>query len=119
MAKDKKEVLHINYANEDGKVYCRKAKSLIDLHGGFQIQACKNCPFFRGTAQGEGVECQWEDSRPDVGDVMATSNPEEEYSEISRYEDSISVSDKFLIEKLAMITKKSKEGRIENNDKEE
>lgn len=56
-----KKINHINYAY--GPIYCRKRNKLVDFDMNQVNDFCSNCEMFNGSAQGEGVECLWEDDR--------------------------------------------------------
>jgi len=60
-----KKINHINYATA-GKIYCRSRDKVVDLDVEQMRDYCSECPFFNGTAQGQGVECLWEDVREGV-----------------------------------------------------
>lgn len=57
------KINHINIVDENGKVYCRRRKKVVEFTENHQRDFCGDCPFFRGTAQGQGVECEWDDVR--------------------------------------------------------
>lgn len=50
---------HINIMDTDGKVYCKKLNKVTVLN----FEECNTCDMFNGSAQGEGIECLWEDKR--------------------------------------------------------
>lgn len=62
-------ILHVNFVKdftESGKeIYCRKKHKLCVP----TMDDCLNCSMFRGTGQGEAIECEWEDTIPYKGDV--------------------------------------------------
>ena len=61
-----KKVLHMNYANERGVVFCRKRNMAVILSNA----PCHRCELFEGHLQGEGIECLWEDEGvEDIVDV--------------------------------------------------
>ena len=64
-----KPIIHVNFVKdctETGKeIYCREKHKLCVP----TMDDCLNCPMFRGTAQGEGLECEWEDEPPYKGVV--------------------------------------------------
>ena len=66
MAKKNDAVTHVNIPNYKGEVYCH----LIDDKLSFKSEnmakvrhQCSNCKFFGGTAQGQGVECVYPDTK--------------------------------------------------------
>lgn len=79
---EKKLVNHVNLTDSKGRVYCRMLKKIVELDSYHQRDYCSNCSFFRGTAQGEGVECEWEDIRDNVDTVHVVSRPEIEEANI-------------------------------------
>lgn len=58
-----KLVNHVNIIDDNGQVYCRLRNKVVDFNESQQKDFCSDCPFFRGTAQGQGVECEWKDVR--------------------------------------------------------
>jgi len=56
-------VNHINFVDDQNRVYCRSRKKVVVFDESHQKDFCSSCPMFRGSAQGEGVECEWEDVR--------------------------------------------------------
>ena len=100
-------VNHINYVDDKGEIYCRKAKEVVKLDELQQDSRCKNCPFFNGTAQGEGVECAWDDKR-DIDGIYGVLNAQEEYNDIARHEEPLDKEDKIFIEKLSVRVNKNK-----------
>lgn len=48
---------HLNYPNEKGQVYCRDKHKILPL----DFQRCGKCRLLSGGAQGNGVECYYED----------------------------------------------------------
>jgi hypothetical protein len=71
-------VNHLNYATETGHVYCRQLAGVVKLDGEHITDHCKTCPMFAGSLQGDGVECEWADSRPDVKSPYPVTDPGEE-----------------------------------------
>lgn len=59
---------HINIKDENGQVYCRRLDSVVTLNGAHQASWCVSCPMLAGSAQGDGIECYWNDSRPEAKD---------------------------------------------------
>lgn len=56
------KVNHINIPDEKSNIFCKRINSIIHLDkAGKFWRTCKKCPMLAGTAQGEGVECLYED----------------------------------------------------------
>lgn len=54
----KKEMVnHILYPDNKGQIYCRKENDIVSL----DFSQCNHCPLLGGGAQGNGVECYYED----------------------------------------------------------
>lgn len=55
---------HINYPDDKNNIFCYARKSIIhlDTNGKFW-KTCTKCKYFRGSYQGEGVECEWDDPK--------------------------------------------------------
>lgn len=79
-----KIVNHLNLIS-DGKVYCRKTDSVVEFTDEFVNTTCVGCPMFSGTVQGQGVECEWADSRP-VGNPHIVTNAMEEFLDIQNHQ---------------------------------
>lgn len=73
-----KEVIHQNYYDNDGKIYCKKYHRVMEQN----INKCSKCEYCFGSLQGDGVECLWEDviSQP----IISISNPQSEYLRVSK-----------------------------------
>lgn len=56
-------VNHINYADANGNVYCCLRNKVVQLDETQFTSYCFGCKMFGGTAQGQGVECFWDDAR--------------------------------------------------------
>lgn len=53
------KVIHALFADECGCIYCKKLNAIIQL---VEMRApCLRCEKWRGTIQGEGCECEWDD----------------------------------------------------------
>ena len=74
-------VNHINYPVE-GRIYCRKVHNVVCFNMRHVNLHCSSCDLFAGSAQGEGVECYWEDPRADVYTPHIVTDPYEEYESI-------------------------------------
>lgn len=69
---------HINFLDENGCIFCRRAGKIMEVNPHFLSHMCNDCPFFNGSAQGEGVECLWEDTRDIPSGFIATNSPSDE-----------------------------------------
>jgi len=63
---------HLNYLDNEGRVYCRAHNELKTLG----TMDCFNCPLFRGSLQGAGVECTYLDRVTDDIDMLALTVPD-------------------------------------------
>lgn len=59
-----KIVNHVNIADGNGQIYCRLLDAVVDFTEDHQNSNCAKCRMFAGSAQGNGVECEWTDTRP-------------------------------------------------------
>lgn len=73
---------HINIADFNNNVYCRKLDRVVTLDENQQQINCFNCKFLSGFAQGQGVECYWNDPRPNLGDTIYATMPGQEASNV-------------------------------------
>lgn len=80
-----KLVNHINIVDENGEIYCRKRGRVVEFTEEHQDNFCAKCPFFKGTAQGQGVECEWEDVR-DIESPYIVTRANTEYRHITTSE---------------------------------
>lgn len=76
---------HVNLIDEAGKIYCRKLDRPVVFDEYHVSDQCNNCSMFNGTAQGQGVECEWADSRP-VGNPHIVTNAMEEFLDIQNHQ---------------------------------
>lgn len=85
MIQEIKIVNHINYPDKMNKVYCRYTNTprTMDTEGKFW-KLCKNCPYFSGDYQGNGVECSWKDIIDSVDLNVYNSDPDSEVLRVSR-----------------------------------
>jgi hypothetical protein len=67
-----KKVVHVNIMDDNNEVYCRLRKKVVVLDEEQQRDFCGHCPMFHGSAQGRGVECEWEDVRDIPSPYMVT-----------------------------------------------
>jgi hypothetical protein len=75
-------VNHVNIADSEGKVYCRKRKAVVELDDYHIENHCAGCDMFAGMAQGEGVECEWTDLREDIKSVRYVTSPYQEENQV-------------------------------------
>jgi DNA-binding winged helix-turn-helix (wHTH) protein len=75
---------HLNYADQDGNVFCKRRMKVLSI----RRLNCDGCEMFRGSCQGEGVECYWEDKR--VIDCQTglyyVENPHDEWNTVTEFE---------------------------------
>lgn len=69
-----KNVNHINVADRTNEIYCRLRKKIVAFDEAQQRDFCEGCPMWRGSAQGQGVECEWEDVR-DIPNPYIVTDP--------------------------------------------
>lgn len=74
---------HINIADDLGRVYCEKTKDIEKLDERFQRLNCASCPFYNGSAQGQGVECVYDDPRYETEGIHSCNDPGREQRELS------------------------------------
>jgi WD40 repeat protein len=73
------QTIHLNYATEDGKVFCKKENRIVSV----DIDKCDNCPYLSGSLQGDGIECIWDD--PSSKETfMSVYNPQKELLRVSK-----------------------------------
>ena len=77
-----KEVIHQNYYGKSGKIYCKKAHTVMEQ----DIEMCSKCEYCIGSLQGQGVECVWEDN-VDLP-IVSPESPEAEMLRVSLLIDS-------------------------------
>ena len=70
---------HINYPNNKGNIYCRKVNRVININN---LDQCMKCSYRNGSAQGMGIECEWEDE-PGPG-VRHVTDPTRELMRVSQ-----------------------------------
>lgn len=68
------KINHINIANSEGEVYCRLLDKIVTLDENHQKNYCGKCKMYAGSAQGNGVECEWDDVR-DLPNPSVVYNP--------------------------------------------
>lgn len=73
--------IHINFINEEGEIYCRRIKNVVKYKKCAKM--CEDCPFWAGFAQGQGVECEYEDPRGDSETgYRCPDSPQQEMKEL-------------------------------------
>ena len=72
---------HINIP-KDGKIYCRFRNKIVDAKETFG-KVCRYCDYFGGTAQGQGIECLWDDKSVKRA-VYTATDPQAEYNRVSK-----------------------------------
>lgn len=51
-------VLHVNMVTgPDQRIFCRKQHALLKI----DELPCRECSYFRGTGQGDTIQCEWDD----------------------------------------------------------
>jgi len=53
---------HINFGNGNGKIYCYRFNKITVLDANWWRDNCNVCPYLNGSAQGDGVECLYDDA---------------------------------------------------------
>lgn len=77
------EINHINYPDDNNRIYCRAKNNIITLDKeGNYWNTCTKCKYFNGSYQGLGVECLWEDSGEDISQKVF--DPNSEYLRVSK-----------------------------------
>ena len=69
------KVNHINLPDDKSNIFCKRINGIIHLdQSGKFWKTCRKCTMFNGSAQGEGVECLYDD--PDTNQpVVINNNP--------------------------------------------
>ena len=75
------KVNHFNYMTKDGKVFCKRQDRVRKIPP--EYKDCDKCPYLFGSLQGQGVECIWEDIKPDSLFGHYVYDPQEEYLRVS------------------------------------
>lgn len=73
-----KKTNHINYATSEQEVYCCLRNRVVQLDASHTTKYCQGCKMYGGNADGEGVECIWEDVR-DVPNPYVVTDPHAEW----------------------------------------
>jgi len=76
-----KKVNHVNLMDSENRVFCRLLNKVVVLNEAHQRDFCSGCDMYQGSAQGEGVECSWDDIR-NVANPLIVTNPELERDNI-------------------------------------
>lgn len=58
----------------DGNVYCHKLRTITGLTPKHLHEQCRVCPYFRGDAQGAGIECYYDDASGEAIEQLFTSD---------------------------------------------
>ena len=74
-------VAHINVSDRKKKIYCYAQNKIVDFND--ILKQCGNCKFFSGTAQGQGIECSWEDSGINTI-AVGVYFPQSEYNRVNK-----------------------------------
>lgn len=69
-----RQIRHINLADENSRVYCCLRNKVVKLDEEQKKGFCGSCRMYAGDAEGQGVECIWEDMRP-VSNPHMVRNP--------------------------------------------
>lgn len=82
MNQNVERINHINYPDNNNKIYCRRLNRVITLDAeGKYWETCNACPLFEGDYQGQGVECMWDDTENSSG---YCSDPVKEQLRVSK-----------------------------------
>lgn len=77
------KLVHLLYPDETGCIYCKKINGLIKI---VEMRTpCLQCGKWRGTIQGEGCECEWDDF--DFDAVPSVYDPIAEYDRVNSFKD--------------------------------
>ncbi len=75
------KLVHLLYPDETGCIYCKKINGLIKI---VEMRTpCLQCEKWRGTIQGEGCECEWDDF--DFDDVPSVYDHLAEYDRVNSF----------------------------------
>lgn len=75
------KLVHLLYPDETGCIYCKKINGLIKI---VEMRTpCLQCGKWRGTIQGEGCECEWDDF--DFDAVPSIYDPVAEYDRVNDF----------------------------------
>jgi len=53
---------HVNYVDNSGRVYCFRVDRIVSYGKGFFETFCSKCPYFKDSANMQGVECFFDDA---------------------------------------------------------
>lgn len=74
-------VIHALFSDSSGCIYCKKINGLIQI---VPLKTpCLQCEKFRGTIQGEGCECEWDDF--DFSEDVAVYDHIAEYDRVNDF----------------------------------
>ncbi|MEK8132194.1 hypothetical protein WMW72_30275 [Paenibacillus filicis] len=71
-------VHHRNLKDESGRIYCCLRNKVVKLDDRQEHEFCRGCSMFAGDAEGQGVDCVWEDLRP-VASPYVVRDPAKEW----------------------------------------
>lgn len=91
-------VNHINLPDENNQIYCRKRNKVVVFNEDHISQYCSNCQMYSGSAQGEGVECYWNDPRKDLKDYYTVVDPQLERDQLIIW-DNTEPNEKLVVDK--------------------
>lgn len=75
------KIIHALFADSSGCIYCKKIHGLIKI---IPLKTpCLRCEKFRGTIQGEGCECEWDDF--DFSEDIAVYDHMAEYDRVNDF----------------------------------
>lgn len=75
-------VNHFNYMNGNGRIFCKRQDKVRKVAP--EYKDCDKCPYLFGSLQGQGVECMWEDIKPDSPCGHYVYDPQEECLRVSK-----------------------------------
>lgn len=73
------EINHINYPDQNGKIYCRKRNKLVDIG----TTSCMLCKGLRSMLNDNSIACCWMDILPENENMFTVLNPAEEYHRVN------------------------------------
>lgn len=73
------KINHVNYSTDQDEVYCCLRNRVVKLNEEHKQEFCAGCKMFKGFADGEGVECLWDDLR-DVDNPHIVIDPYKEWT---------------------------------------
>lgn len=74
------EMIHLNYPDQDGNIYCRKNNKIIKMDS----TTCNICKGLRGDYNTNCIECGWKDYNPDGScSTCPVKDPSEEFKRVN------------------------------------